>query len=435
MKSVRARQSVDRISSLSDEILSMIISRVPIEEAVRTSVLAKRWRHTWKFATHLDFNPMQMLMSYRVLCQSINEPADDPEEDMDPSEEDIDPLEEDPSEEDLVRATRLITTILQSHWSDVTSCRILHMPINMTSGHVRAWIEYLIERKGVQELILTCEELPSFDSFCPEAMDLPLGIFRCGTLTVLELTNYMLFDVSPFRGCDNLRTLKMEYMELGHKVLPELISCCRLLEELSLSGCKLKEVEICSKNLRSLQLQSLSLEKIYICTEALAVMVFDKIGCQPNCILINAPRVVVFQTYCSSQNEEILELCSGILLRDEANPQYPESRLSYPEHLYWDRKAAVYCMSNSLRRVYIWGFGGKELEICFAKYLITRAQRLDRIAIQFDDNCTRDEATSSRSLLSVPRASMHVSIVFKPGSRYAEKFGNDFDNWVSTLLD
>ncbi|XP_044444468.1 uncharacterized protein [Triticum aestivum] len=45
--------AVDRIGDLPDEIIHHLLSFLPAQEAVRTSVLARRWRHLWKSATGL----------------------------------------------------------------------------------------------------------------------------------------------------------------------------------------------------------------------------------------------------------------------------------------------------------------------------------------------------------------------------------------------
>ncbi|KAG2577445.1 putative F-box/LRR-repeat protein At4g13960 [Panicum virgatum] len=50
------------IDVLSDDILEHILGFLPAAEAVRTSVLARRWRHRWKFATAL--NVMCIMESY-----------------------------------------------------------------------------------------------------------------------------------------------------------------------------------------------------------------------------------------------------------------------------------------------------------------------------------------------------------------------------------
>ncbi|GJN06831.1 hypothetical protein PR202_ga24599 [Eleusine coracana subsp. coracana] len=43
-----ATGSGDRISALPDDILHLLLSRLPSDEEVRTCVLARRWRHLWK---------------------------------------------------------------------------------------------------------------------------------------------------------------------------------------------------------------------------------------------------------------------------------------------------------------------------------------------------------------------------------------------------
>lgn len=44
---------VDWISKLPSDVLLMIISRLSTEEAVRTSLVSKRWEHLWKHMSHL----------------------------------------------------------------------------------------------------------------------------------------------------------------------------------------------------------------------------------------------------------------------------------------------------------------------------------------------------------------------------------------------
>ncbi|KAK1610068.1 hypothetical protein QYE76_033741 [Lolium multiflorum] len=43
----------DRIGALSDDILHHLLSFLPVQSAVRTCVLARRWRHLWRFTTGL----------------------------------------------------------------------------------------------------------------------------------------------------------------------------------------------------------------------------------------------------------------------------------------------------------------------------------------------------------------------------------------------
>lgn len=54
----------DRISELPRNILESILCLLPIEDAVRTSVLSKKWRHCWTLMPHLifDYNFVNRIM-------------------------------------------------------------------------------------------------------------------------------------------------------------------------------------------------------------------------------------------------------------------------------------------------------------------------------------------------------------------------------------
>ncbi|KAG6742951.1 hypothetical protein POTOM_053895 [Populus tomentosa] len=52
---VEARKE-DRISQLPDRILSIILSRLPMKDLVKTSALSNRWKHLWAPRTDLNFD-------------------------------------------------------------------------------------------------------------------------------------------------------------------------------------------------------------------------------------------------------------------------------------------------------------------------------------------------------------------------------------------
>ena len=60
----------DLISKLPDELLQMILSKLSIEEAVRTSVLSSRWVDVWKWRSHLvlDMNKVLDTTPYKDLA-------------------------------------------------------------------------------------------------------------------------------------------------------------------------------------------------------------------------------------------------------------------------------------------------------------------------------------------------------------------------------
>ncbi|KAK9725488.1 hypothetical protein RND81_05G147400 [Saponaria officinalis] len=48
--------ALDKISQLPDDILLKVVSKLNIKDAVRMSILAKRWRYLWTWLTDLDFD-------------------------------------------------------------------------------------------------------------------------------------------------------------------------------------------------------------------------------------------------------------------------------------------------------------------------------------------------------------------------------------------
>ncbi|KAJ0612071.1 putative F-box domain-containing protein [Helianthus annuus] len=46
----------DIITNLPDDLINPILERLPVKDAVRTSVLSKRWRYRWTTMRTLDFH-------------------------------------------------------------------------------------------------------------------------------------------------------------------------------------------------------------------------------------------------------------------------------------------------------------------------------------------------------------------------------------------
>ncbi|CAI9278687.1 unnamed protein product [Lactuca saligna] len=49
-------QSLDRINTLPQDTIEKIPTLLPIQDALRTSVLSKKWRHCWKGMPKLVFD-------------------------------------------------------------------------------------------------------------------------------------------------------------------------------------------------------------------------------------------------------------------------------------------------------------------------------------------------------------------------------------------
>ncbi|XP_021720464.1 F-box/FBD/LRR-repeat protein At5g53840-like [Chenopodium quinoa] len=67
------QKSADRLSELPGDILVMVLSRLRLKEAVRTSVLSRKWRNMWTYTTGtLDFQYSEE-SSYIEDCMRLNQ--------------------------------------------------------------------------------------------------------------------------------------------------------------------------------------------------------------------------------------------------------------------------------------------------------------------------------------------------------------------------
>ncbi|XP_077215943.1 putative FBD-associated F-box protein At5g44940 isoform X2 [Tasmannia lanceolata] len=68
----RKGKKEEPISNLSDDILSLILSRIPLREAVRTSVLSKRWRCLWCSIPYLQLD-MSLIINPPALSRNYED--------------------------------------------------------------------------------------------------------------------------------------------------------------------------------------------------------------------------------------------------------------------------------------------------------------------------------------------------------------------------
>ncbi|KAG8378260.1 hypothetical protein BUALT_Bualt08G0119100 [Buddleja alternifolia] len=65
----KAEYNDDRISQLPDDVLIKIISLTRTKDAVRTSILSKRWRNLYKFSSNIDFHCFNLFGSHHYDCE------------------------------------------------------------------------------------------------------------------------------------------------------------------------------------------------------------------------------------------------------------------------------------------------------------------------------------------------------------------------------
>ncbi|KAK9266544.1 hypothetical protein L1049_001588 [Liquidambar formosana] len=196
------KMAQDMISRLPDEILQVILEKLPLEDAVKTGVLSRRWKDVWKYITKISVEPLWL--------ESIRKETV-------PSPDHFVSLHEGP--------------------------KVEHFSYEMTyetnmADQVNSWISFAV-KKNVERLYLDFDinkinsELNTEDDPC---YNLHPCVFTCESLVVLSLKFCRLNFPDSFHF-HHLRTIKFWQIELPGRTILKVTSNTPVLEELFLHEC------------------------------------------------------------------------------------------------------------------------------------------------------------------------------------------------------
>ncbi|XP_004250540.1 F-box/FBD/LRR-repeat protein At1g13570-like [Solanum lycopersicum] len=181
----------DVLTDLPNDVIDSILIRLPSEEAVRTSILSKRWRYHWCRLTKLTLN--------RSLWRTENNllnPADK-----------------------FTEIISQISTLLEGPLIDFT----LDVADLESCPDIDSFV-YFVLRNTIERLVL----------YLPEDSKLPTSVFTCSQLRHLSLDNCSIHHPGAFEGFDKLISLQLCEVTISSDLLESIISHCPLLELLLL---------------------------------------------------------------------------------------------------------------------------------------------------------------------------------------------------------
>lgn len=225
------KSAPDLISDLPQSIIECILMRLPIRDAVRTSILSSRWRYKWATLAHLVFDE-----------KCVNHSGDRAL-----------------VENDIVK---FITRVLLLHKGPIHKFQISNSYLQ-SCPDIDQWILFL-SRNDIKELVLELGE--------GEWLRVPSCLFSCGKLTRLELFRCELEPPTSFKGFLYLKSLNLHQVLVVPDVIESLISSCPLLESLALSYFDSLALTIRAPNLKFLCLEG-EFKDIYLENTPLLVAV------------------------------------------------------------------------------------------------------------------------------------------------------------------
>ncbi|KAK0574776.1 hypothetical protein LWI29_028845 [Acer saccharum] len=199
--------ALDLISDLPQSIIEIILTRLPIRDAVRTSILSTKWRYRWATLTELVFDGT-------LVEKSI---------------------------------VNFITRALFLHQGPIHKFQLSTKHLQCCPD-IDQWLLFL-SRNDLKELILELGEGEG------DWFRVPSCLFNCKKLTRLELHRCE-FDPAPnFKGFSSLRSLNLDQVLVAPDVIECLISSCPVLESLSLTYSDSLDLNINAPNLKYLFLE------------------------------------------------------------------------------------------------------------------------------------------------------------------------------------
>ncbi|XVF43346.1 hypothetical protein PTKIN_Ptkin02bG0033200 [Pterospermum kingtungense] len=201
----RERQGMknsDVISNLPDNITERILARLPIRDAVRTSVLSRNWRYKWTTLPDLVFDALgtddSTFYSYSAL-QVVDED----------------------------KLVKVIYRILSQHKGPIHKFSLSVRSLIKSYPDVDQWIKCFLSVNGIREFLLIFKDGNWYK--------IHSSIFSCANLRQLNLHCCVIPSPPPtFSGFNDLTCLHLERVSVSNEGFQNLIAKCPKLNTLFL---------------------------------------------------------------------------------------------------------------------------------------------------------------------------------------------------------
>ncbi|CAG7893831.1 hypothetical protein BRARA_B02316 [Brassica rapa] len=267
---VEVVNSLDWISKLPNDLLLKVLSKLSMEEVLRTSVLSKRWVDVWKETSHLYLD-MRRIAKAKILLPEVSH-----------------------------QAARSVTKIIKDHRGHLERCTIYHDSLQCEDGVFESWIQSLVNVKHIKHLKL----VNLFDHFEPitgshVTLDLLPKSFSHPDLISLFLDEYNLETPHAFYSCRSLKDLSLINVSAETEVFNAVLVSCPSLEVLALKiSCHKKGfLKIENHNLKFLFLSCLGIKGINVSSPNLDILSIEYLSCKEENFFTASPRLHSHRNY------------------------------------------------------------------------------------------------------------------------------------------
>ncbi|KAJ1701167.1 hypothetical protein LUZ63_000946 [Rhynchospora breviuscula] len=403
----------DFLSSMPPEIIEKILVKLPIKEAVRTSVLSRKWKSSWASIPDLVFSANTI-------------------------------------ESQLIES---VDKVLQMHQGPILKFEVaLRTDQHVPEEAINRWL-LILSKNGLKDLRLIFK----FDGDCR----VPSSLFSCHKLERLEIERCTLNAPQCFQGLKLLRDLTLAVCYLKGITIEKFVSVCPLLESLTLLGIVNQDcIAIRAPNLKQLDflgpfndflLETPKLISATISTYGLPFAFSDfslpNDGCNSKLLramgaLSNIEKVKIDSDFCQYLAsglipEKLLVTFHqlkwiSIVLDDRTKvidtalcifqkaPNLKTLCLKLPSQIIWDQQRITsISFPKGLEVVVICAFNDVVSLLEFAKFILSTAPQLEKLVIdQWGFDNLDDRMGFLIELASFPRLSSKAVILFDVSCRY-----------------
>ncbi|CAI9296699.1 unnamed protein product [Lactuca saligna] len=178
----------DHISDLPQSIIETILTKMPLRDAVRTSILSSKWRYKWATLTHLEFDDKCVSGTHSKSHARSN-------------------------------LVNFITRFLFLHDGPINGFALSTTYLR-SSPNIDQWLLFL-SRKDVKELVLEFGKRKLFRA--------PSCLYSCQKLVRLKIVNWELAPPLSFKGFPFLKHLILKHVSIAPYAIENLISGCIII--------------------------------------------------------------------------------------------------------------------------------------------------------------------------------------------------------------